>query len=86
MTMLEKIGVVRLFQKYRRDVSDKLFEVIVDKHNSKCDSIDFFWVGDTNIHVTYKWKCCGVYTMDTVDIPIALLVDNREVQNDNIYN
>lgn len=82
MTMLEKVAMVKLSQKPYCDVKDKLYEIIVAKHNRECDSIEFFWVGDTDILVKYKWKCCGVYTEDIVDIPIALLADDRDIQVD----
>lgn len=82
MTMLEKVEVMRMYQMYKNDVLEKLLEIIKNKHCRECESIDTYVIMDKDISVTYCWKCCGVYTYDTVDIPIALLADDRDIQVD----
>lgn len=75
MTMLEKLEAARVYQKYKDDILGKLLEIIKDKYCRQCSVIDSIWVGYRNVRVTYGWYYCGVYTLDTVYIPIALLVE-----------
>lgn len=81
MTMLEKVDVVRMCQDHKRDVGEKLREIITNTNNYRCDSVDTFWIGVTDISVTYGWYYSGEYTLDTVDIPIAWLADGFDYKS-----